>query len=75
MQCLIAGKPIIDIEYFGTWTGELESEPSAPLPMIKNYVPQRNSQFCYQFLSLIELILGQCAQASNKLEKWIAFLE
>ena len=47
MQCLIAGKPIINIEYFGTWTGELESEPSAPLPMIKNYVPQIDSQLAH----------------------------
>jgi hypothetical protein len=47
MQCLIAGKPIINVEYFETWTEKLESDPSASLPMIENYIPQIDPQLAH----------------------------
>ena len=47
MQCLIAGKPIINVEYFESWTEKLESDPSAPLPTIANHIPQIDPQLAH----------------------------
>lgn len=47
MQCLIAAKPILKVEYFEAWHKSLEDDPTSPVPTFDSFIPQIDAQLAH----------------------------